>query len=411
MKKRKIIIIFGVIIVGIAGFMIFQTTRPLKVETVVVNKEPYKEYHFEEGLVLALDYVNIYSPITGRVLSISAEEGDTVKLGDSIFAVDDKDLNYNLDRLLSQRQSIVGLLKSESFVINQGDLEIQNEIIAIKERTVEATKDDFENSGLLYEEGALSLEAYDQSRDLYNNAVNQLNVERLKLAEMKKPSQYDIGIKEHYNKQIEMIDIEINRLKGKIEKAKVKAPRDGIISTHSFKVGDIVVEDQLLFSIINSNETEIEANVISKYAKNIKPGDKVEVEIDNEFGSQAYLGSVEFRSNYAKEIVSPLGLVEKKVKVSIKPDNKANLIIGEKVDVKFITYENESTLVISKDYIFPWEDGDGIWVIENGLTKVYKISKSFETASKILMESSVDTLEIIIPPYPEKIEENMKVDK
>lgn len=74
-------------------------------------------------------------------------------------------------------------------------------------------------------------------------------------------------------------------------------------------------------------------------------------------------------------------------------------------------YENEEKLVISKDYIFPGEDAEGIWVVENGISKVIELNKNFETASKILVEPFVDSLEIIVPPYPDSIEENIKVEK
>lgn len=411
MRKKKSIILAGVTIIGILGFMFFQSTRPLKVDTIIVNKEAYKEYHFEEGIVSALDYVNIYSPVSSKILSINVEEGDMVKPGDILLRMDHKDLKYNLESLTAQRQSIVGQLKSEIISVSEGDLEIQNEIIAIQERNLEASKKDFENSKHLYDQGAISLEDFNESKDAYNNAKNQLNVEKIRLAELKKPNQSHSGRKQYYNNQIEMIDIEIARLKEKIEKATIIAPREGIVSDHSIKEGDEISENQFLFSISNSTQAQIETNVIAKYAKNISPKDKVEIEIDSEFGSQPHYGSVEFRSNYAKEIISPLGLIEKKVKVLIHVGNSEDLIIGEKVHVKFITYENQETLVISKDYIFPWKDGDGIWVIEDGLAKVIKLDKNFETASKILVEPFVDSLEIIIPPYPEGIDENVKVVK
>ena len=411
MKKKKIVILISIIIVVlVGGLIIFQRLQPLKVDTITITESDYKEYHFEEGVVQSSDYLNIYSPVTSKVLSINVKEGDTVKKGDILLTMDNQDLNYDLNRLIAQKRSVIGQSKSEEQIVTGNDIKIQEELIAIKKRNADASKLDFDNSKLLYEKGALSLEAYTNSKDAYDSAINQLNAETYRLDAINQNRTLGSGKKEYYNSQIDMLEIQIAQLQEKINKTKIVAPIDGVISANSLKVGNMLAQNEFMFNITKGNTLEIETYVIAKYAKKMAPGDVVELEIERDYSSDAATGTITFVSNYATDVISPLGLVEKKVKVLIKPDNDAALIIGEKVAVKFITYKSENSFVLSKDYVFPWDEGEGIWIVENGQSKIYKIDKMFETASKVLIQPFNDgSIEIIIPPYPENLKNGIEV--
>ncbi|CAH2214745.1 HlyD family secretion protein [Tepidibacter aestuarii] len=409
-KKTMVSLLLVVVVFGIVGFMIYKSNQPLVVKTVQLEKINYEEYHYEEGSVEPKKRMKVFSNGSGKIIDLFIEAGSAVKKGDAILSIDDDDLKYQLDILYAQKNSLAGEQKSEEQIVKNSELKLQEEAIELAKYEVDSVKKDLERKRKLFESGAISKTDFEQIEDQYKQAVGKLNIENFKFTTLKDRSKIGSGKNLYYAGQVEKIDLQIKQLEEKIDKMKVIAPIDGTISNLSLDKGDYISENQMLFEIFHAGLYEVESYVLAKEVKKLKIGMTAYLEVENQSKIETIKGKITFIAPNAIEVTSPLGLVEKKVKVLVEPQEDVKLIQGEEVDVKFITYSKDKAQVVSKDYIFPWMEGEGMWIIDDGKAKVLKIDKEFDSSSNVVLGKDIDEqTKVIITPYPEKIEEGAKV--
>ena len=410
--KKKVFIWIAIILIilGITGGKIYGKLKGLQVNKYNLESELYEKQYVEEGSVSSKNMMKVYSPFSGTIADVLKSEGEEVQKGDVILKIDSEDLFYSLEILKARKQSLIGQKNSEIQINKSSDLKSQKEMIKIAEDKKINLEKDLSAKEKLYESGAISSDELRNSQMAYDNAVRELSIQNYKYNTLSQSFKLASGKAQFYESEIKAIDIEIEKLEGKVEDSDVKALADGVISYLDFDKGDYILENQLIFEIFDPDYYEIESYVLAKESKNLTEGMEAYLEIDENSLVTTVRCQIKSISKSAKEIVSNLGLKEKKVKVVVSPVEKVKLIQGENVDVKFVTYKKENAQVVSKDYVFPWNDGEGIWIIENGKSKIINIEKDFETSSFIVLkENFPQGTEIIIPEYPEKLEEGIKV--
>ena len=97
--------------------------------------------------------------------------------------------------------------------------------------------------------------------------------------------------------------------------------------------------------------------------------------------------------------ISPLGLEEQRVKVTIDftVPKGVKLFPGAKLDVEFITVQKENALAVPKTALFPFEDTDALWVVKKGKAIIQKVEKGFETDRYVVIESGLEEGDKVIP--------------
>lgn len=414
MKRKKKIIILAIALIVIFGvsYTIFQSFQPLMVNTTIIEKSNFEEYNIEEGTVKSTNSSNVYATETEIVLELNVSEGDHVKKGDFLVKLDDSALKDELAILEYQRSTIVGQSISERQIIGSPDISIQNEAIELAKRDVDSIKNTLDNNKVLFDSGAISEDEYNRSSLAYTNSLSRLSIEESKLKQLKIKQSLSSGKSQYYNSQFEVIDIRIKQIKDRIEKTKISAPIDGVVSSFNLNEGDQVFKNAYLFNVSGKSSYEIEVYALANKIKTLKEGDLVLIELEFDNQIKTIEGNITFISSEASEIISPLGLIEKKVKLLVNPIyvEDGDLIIGETVDVKLITFKADNVSVVSRDFIFPYNDDEAYWTIENGKSKIVLIKKIHENASKIILDEANDLgIEIIMPPYSEKLEEGIDV--
>ncbi|WP_157950198.1 HlyD family secretion protein [Vallitalea okinawensis] len=410
MKKKILIIAVIIMVLGGIGFKYYQSKQPLAVNTVQIVKTDYEDYHYEEGSVESKDRIKVFSSANGKIVDLFIGEGDTVNKDDVILSVDQDDLKLELDILYAQKNALEGQEKSEGEVVKDSELKLQKESIEIAENKVSSLQAELEKQKSLFESGAISQNDYEQIEEQYKQAVSELNIQNFRLMTLKESSSLGSGKSQYYEGQMEKIDLQIKQLEEQIQETQILAPVTGTISNFSLVKGDFITKNQLLMEIFDPEQYEVEAYVLAKEVKNLDTGMTAYIEVESQNKTETVKGEITFISSNAVELVSALGLAEKKVKVLVEPKEPINLIQGEIVDVKFITYDKVDAQVISKDYIFPWNDGEGLWIIKEDKAKIVTINKAYDSSSTVILEDEIgeDTV-IIIPPYPEQIQEGIEV--
>lgn len=409
-KRKIIIVVLSLSIILSVAFVIYKLLQPLVVNTVKLEKTNYEEYYFEEGIVQAQDNIKVYNIVDGNILKINIREGDVVKQGDLLLTINPQDLEYKLKELKAQKKSLLGDKLSQEQAIKNTEISAQKEAIKIAENTVSIKDNEFKRYEELFKSGAVSKATLEQIEQALIKSRNELKISRYKLTTLIESSKLGEGRADYFIGRIETLDIQIEQIENQIKESSIVAPTDGIISNFSLTEGDYINKNQVILEIFSANDFEIEAFVPAKEIRNIGIGTVVYIEIEGQNEVILKEGLITFIAPNAVDLISPLGLIEKKVKIKVQPKEEIGLIQGEKVDIKIVTYYKDNVYVISKDFIFPWMDGEGMWIYTDGIAKIIPIEKEFSSSSIVILKESIDdNIEIIVPPYPDKIKEGITV--
>lgn len=346
-KKWKIILAVAFGIVAIA-MIAFQSTRPLETNLLTVPKEDIAKTFREEGIVQAESENHVYSIYGGVISSISVREGDIVKQGDRLVSFDNQEILYQIQSLQGQIRSIEA----------QKDLQ---------ELTV-----DLESMKLLYEAGALSKKEFEDAKNTLSS--------------------------DYYPALISAVRAQINQLNYQISQRNVVSPVAGTVSNLTIKQGMVVPPGAPMMIIFSDDAYIIEAHVLTEDATSVTPQMPVKLIQDNKTGDISFSGIVDRVAPSAVEMVSTLGLVQQRLKVSIIPEIIPRLILkpGYAVQVEFMIDKQEDQLVVPKTVLFRHNHGDALWLVKNGKAVVQPVQKGFENDRDVAITDGLVEGDLII---------------
>lgn len=164
--------------------------------------------------------------IGGEVSKVMVHENDKVKAGQVLAQLDDRDYTTSLAQATADQASV------------QADLE-------------QAQKD-YQRVMKLYKAAAVSRQQYDAAIAKKNNLTARLQADQFKADQAK----LNLGY------------------------TQILAPEDGVIAKKSVEPGMVVPPGQALFGFVSSRERWVTANFKETQLGNIRPGQKVDVEVD-----------------------------------------------------------------------------------------------------------------------------------
>lgn len=362
MKKKFKVLLGVVIIVIIAAVAFIQGSSGLQANLLEVKPGEIARSFKEEGTVIAGGEYPVYTVYGGRITDLPVAEGEQVEKGELLASFDSTELTYQLEQLKGQLKSI------------QAQQELEKARIS-----PEKMKE-------LYEAGAISQKEYE-------DAVNTVN------------SQYYPGQTEALTAQIEMVQYQIDQ-------SSVYAPAAGVIAQLDVKQGIVTVPGQQVMTIISPDDYQVEVYVLTQDIAKITPGMQVELIQDNKDEDLVFPGIVEKIAPAAVEKTSALGLTEQRIKVTVLPDvpESLQLLPGFALDVQFTTQKQKDRLVIPKTALFPYQDGDALWVVEEGKARLKRVKCGFENDREVVIEDGLESGDLVIlNPQLEGLKEGKRI--
>jgi membrane fusion protein, multidrug efflux system len=164
--------------------------------------------------------------IGGEVSKVLVHENDKVKAGQVLAQLDDRDYTTSLSQAEADQKSV--------------------------EADLEQAQKDYQRVTKLYKAAAVSRQQYDAAIAKKNNLAARLQADQSKADQAK----LNLGY------------------------TQILAPEDGVIAKKSVEPGMVVPPGQALFGFVSSRERWVTANFKETQLSNIKPGQKVDVEVD-----------------------------------------------------------------------------------------------------------------------------------
>ncbi|MDR5834183.1 EmrA/EmrK family multidrug efflux transporter periplasmic adaptor subunit [Caballeronia sp. LZ034LL] len=216
--------------------------------------------------------VQITSQVVGTVISVNADDTQTVKVGDPLVALDPADSKVALDQAEANLAQTVRQVRT--FFVNNNQYEAQ---IALRRSDLQRAQDDLKRRMMVAQTGAVSQEEISHARDAVRGAQASLDAAQQELASNRSLTA-NTTIADHPNvlaSAAKVRDAYINFARNTLP-----APVTGYVAKRSVQVGQRVSPGNPLMAIVPLNAVWVDANFKEVQLKHMRIGQPVELTAD-----------------------------------------------------------------------------------------------------------------------------------
>lgn len=396
LKYRKFLILGGLAILILIS-VIISKVMPLAVNVITLHPQEFRKGFTEEGEIMAAQEWPIFNPVEGKLESLKVQNGDSIKKGQVLLEMSTSDLKYQVEGLKAQLLSLEGQRLENNKSPDQAQIAQQTLLIQLAEKDAQTEELNLTRMKTLYEAGSIALVQYEEAERMFEKAKNLLEQQKLGLQLIYQQHRTSQGTELYYSNQKKALQTQIDQLNDKISKAVVVALEDGVIKDLSLKEGNVISQGQQIMTVFANTGYKLESFVLASDALDITVGSPVQVIQATSTGNKTFEGTVNDVGISAIERISPLGLKENRVKISILLTEKsAKVVLGSHVDVKFTTLQVPDQLMIPKTALFPYQEGDAVWMLREGKAKIQPVKKGLENDSQITIEQGLSKDDVIL---------------
>ncbi|MEI7636179.1 MAG: efflux RND transporter periplasmic adaptor subunit [Syntrophus sp. (in: bacteria)] len=291
MKKRIILIIFIVLLLGVGGYVYYGQWK---------NK--HSELYYS-GVIEAKD-AKLAFQANGRVTVVHVKEGQAVTKDQVLAELDASELQTrydqaeaSLDRAIKGQQQFETLLNVYKSTLPDDVVRAEANVSSAR-KVMEDTKKNKERYDALYQRRVIAQKEWDAVRLNYETAFSRLTEGEAILHQAKSNLQKI----EITRKDIEAARAQVQfagavREQATIQTAytKLHAPFDGVITSRNIEPGEVVSPSREVFNLANLSNVDLKIFVEETAIGKVKPGQTVDVRIDT-FPNRIFKGTVAFVS-------------------------------------------------------------------------------------------------------------------
>lgn len=338
-KKRKWWILLLVVAIIALGAMAVMKARS-KPKGTEVQMEEVKRRTIDEkvsasGKVFPETEVKISSDVSGEIVDLFVEEGDSVVIGQILAKIDPDSYVSAVERgAASLNNTKANLSTSQAQIKNSQAQKEQIQAQLTNARKIHERNTELKNNGVISEV------EFEQS--LSNLQALEAN---LRAAEAGMESSKKSAEAAEY--MVKSAEASLNELKTSLNRTTIKAPTSGVVSSLSVEqgervVGTIQMTGTEMMRIANLSSMEVQVDVSENDILRVEVGDSVDIEVD------AYLdiifkGTVTQIANSASNIAT--------AQASLNSDQVTNFIVKIRIDPA--SYQN----LIAEDKQYPFRPG------------------------------------------------------
>lgn len=339
-KKSNKWLIIGLL--AIAALMVLAVVNrgKSKPKGIEVDVEEAKERTIYEkvaasGKIFPETEVKISSDVSGEIVELYVEEGDSVVVGQLLAKIDPEAY------VSSVEQSEAGVNQSRSSLANaQAQIESsranKEQILAALEnaKTVHARNEQ------LKKEGVISQVEFDQSYTALKQQEANLKSAEASIRSAEKSA-------EGAQYQVKSMEASLRQQKTNLSRTSIKAPTSGIVSSLSVEqgervVGTIQMTGTEMMRIANLNSMEVQVDVSENDVLRVNIGDDVDVEVDAYLGRK-FKGKITEIANSASNIQT--------AQAQLNSDQVTNFIVKIRID------QNSYKDILGKGRRYPFRPG------------------------------------------------------
>ncbi|MCF9026761.1 HlyD family efflux transporter periplasmic adaptor subunit [Acinetobacter nectaris] len=265
-----------------------------------------------DNAYVGADTAQVSSMVGGQVAHVSVEDTQSVRAGDTLVTIDDRDAKI----ALAQAQADLAKVKRQytQTQANNGSLssQIQSSHDAIQSQKAQVEKakadleramSDFKRRQSLSASGAISKEEYTTSQNALNTAKANYNVAQAGLSQAvsnQKVAQSNLdannalikGLDQETTPDVLAAQAKVDQAQLNLERTVIKAPVDGVVTNRNVQIGQTVAVGSSLMLVVPVNKLYVDANFKENQLADVKPGQAVTLTSDLYGDDVVYHGKV-----------------------------------------------------------------------------------------------------------------------
>lgn len=385
-RTRQIGVIILIVAIIIAAFWLFrnklQTTLSQdRIRTAVTEVGSIESTITASGEVIPAFEQVLTSPIPATIQEVLVPIGNEVKKDQPILVLDKSLTLLEYEKLKDQLELKRNEITKLRLTLEQSlyDLQISDSIKALNISRLEAEKT---NARRLLEIGGGVQEQLDEA---------DLNLKIAKLE--KRQLENNLSIKQHSTKtdlkeqeiQARIQGHAIAELEQKLQRADIKANRDGVLTWVNDRIGVTVNEGETLARIADLASYKVVGSVSDMYAEQLHTGMKAIVNVNN------------VRLNGIVSGIRPT--VENNIltfDIQLEEGNHPALRPNMKVEVFIITDYKEKTIRIANGPAFTGQPTQPLFVIKNGIAERREVEIGLSNFDFVEITRNIEPGETVI---------------
>lgn len=228
----------------------------------------YSKYITTDDAHVDADNVGVQSKIPGRLVSLFADEGNTVTEGMLIAVLDSSDIIVQKNQASAQEQQALAGLQQAQARYNSDEKSIR-----VLEIGQERASEDLERAKNQSQGGVITAEQFDHIQKAYETASAQLDAAKSQL----QVSKASIATA---SASIQTAGAQVKILENQLRNTKLYSPTSGIVAKRWLLPGDVVQPGQSILTITRNDSLWITAFPEETKISEIKVGQEAIIRID-----------------------------------------------------------------------------------------------------------------------------------
>lgn len=250
--------------------------------------------------------VTISAEANGKLEYLKLEEGDVIESGIQVGLVDTLQLHYSKEQLIASKSTV-----------NSKSKNVLSQIRVLKEQ-LNSTLIEQKRIQNMYAENAATQRQLDEVEGKVNVLKEQINSVETQNAPILK--------------EVNSINVQIEKIEDQIEKSKIVNPIKGTILSKYVQPNEVVSFGKPLYKIADVSEMILRVYVSEPQLSQIKIGQQVSVKIDSAEDMKKYKGTISWISSVAEFTPKIIQTKEERVNlvyaIKVKLKNDGSLKIG-----------------------------------------------------------------------------------
>lgn len=360
---------------------------PLDVETATVERGSLRVTVDEDGVTRLRERYVVAAPVSGRLLRVELEEGDSVRAGDVVARIAAPPLDGRTAEQARARVAAADAAVREAGAsvaqLRAGLAQARRD--AGRVRTLERAGAVSEHDAELAEtEAEVRARAVSAAEARLRGAQADVRAARAALADADPARPADATVTE------------------------VRAPVRGQVLRVAQESETPVVAGTPLVELGDAAGLEVLVDVLSADAVRIRPG--MEVVVDEWGGAGMLLGTVRTVSPNAFTRISALGVEEQRVNVvGDLADPPAGLGAGYRVEARVVTWDGPNVVKVPHSALFRSGGGWAVFVVTAGRARLREVSAGHRGAAEAEVLGGLRPGEVVVVYPSDKVGDGVRV--
>lgn len=345
--KHKRWLLGGGAVLVIAGLMSMGKGE-LTVTAHTVGTGPVQKVVEASAAVESAVARKVSGQIAGEVLEVLKAAGDPVKAGEPLAVIDVRDIELSISGLQAQKASLTAAFRDaerpSAEALKQAQASMEIDRIA-----VEAARRAYQQTKLLADSGAVSIEALKGAEEALGIAENTFQSSSAAYEALKKGVTTEQ--RNRYQADMAVLQAQIDQILLNRDRFKILSPVDGVVTVKTVDPGDLVQPGMVLFEIDDPEQLRLTADLLVQDAVRLAVGTSVRA-YDADAGLEV-VGRISKIYPKAFDKVSDLGIEQKRIRVEMALDpGVPPLTIGMELDLEIIEKELTAVLNVPDSAVF-----------------------------------------------------------